>query len=400
MNQAMLSNRINRVKPSPSIAAKALVDRLRAEGRDIIDFTIGEPDLPTPAYIVDAAIKALDRGETKYTASSGIAPLRQAIADSLRRDSSLEYRPENVVVGGGGKHVLFNALTVTLNPGDEVIIPAPFWVSYPDMVALNDGVPVIVTCEEADGFKLQPEALEAAITPKTKWLFLNTPNNPTGVVYTREELERIGAVLERHPHVWLLSDEIYEHFVFGGRTHVSPIAAIPCVAERHLLVSGVSKGYAMTGWRIGYGAGPRPLIDAIGKLITQSTTCPSSISQAAAVAAFAGPRPDEISRIFAERAELVAFLLRDAKGLTVSVPQGAFYLFPSVRDLIGKKTPDGKAIRTDLDVVQFLVEHAGVATLDGTAYGLSPYLRLSFATSNDAIVEGCNRIVRACADLR
>ncbi|WP_258194899.1 pyridoxal phosphate-dependent aminotransferase [Paraburkholderia sp. BL18I3N2] len=396
----MLSNRINRVKPSPSIAAKALVDRLRAEGRDIIDFTIGEPDLPTPAYIVDAAIKALDRGETKYTASSGIAPLRQAIADSLRRDSSLEYRPENVVVGGGGKHVLFNALTVTLNPGDEVIIPAPFWVSYPDMVALNDGVPVIVTCEEADGFKLQPEALEAAITPKTKWLFLNTPNNPTGVVYTREELERIGAVLERHPHVWLLSDEIYEHFVFGGRTHVSPIAAIPCVAERHLLVSGVSKGYAMTGWRIGYGAGPRPLIDAIGKLITQSTTCPSSISQAAAVAAFAGPRPDEISRIFAERAELVAFLLRDAKGLTVSVPQGAFYLFPSVRDLIGKKTPDGKAIRTDLDVVQFLVEHAGVATLDGTAYGLSPYLRLSFATSNDAIVEGCNRIVRACADLR
>ncbi|CAB3737388.1 Aspartate/prephenate aminotransferase [Paraburkholderia rhynchosiae] len=400
MNQAMLSNRINRVKPSPSIAAKALVDRLRAEGRDIIDFTIGEPDLPTPAYIVDAAIKALDRGETKYTASSGIAPLRQAIADSLRRDSSLEYRPENVVVGGGGKHVLFNALTVTLNPGDEVIIPAPFWVSYPDMVALNDGVPVIVTCEEADGFKLQPEALEAAITPKTKWLFLNTPNNPTGVVYAREELERIGAVLERHPHVWLLSDEIYEHFVFGGRTHVSPIAAIPCVAERHLLVSGVSKGYAMTGWRIGYGAGPRPLIDAIGKLITQSTTCPSSISQAAAVAAFAGPRPDEISRIFAERAELVAFLLRDAKGITVSVPQGAFYLFPSVRDLIGKKTPDGKAIRTDLDVVQYLVEHAGVATLDGTAYGLSPYLRLSFATSNDAIVEGCNRIVRACADLR
>ncbi|WP_244201431.1 pyridoxal phosphate-dependent aminotransferase [Paraburkholderia rhynchosiae] len=396
----MLSNRINRVKPSPSIAAKALVDRLRAEGRDIIDFTIGEPDLPTPAYIVDAAIKALDRGETKYTASSGIAPLRQAIADSLRRDSSLEYRPENVVVGGGGKHVLFNALTVTLNPGDEVIIPAPFWVSYPDMVALNDGVPVIVTCEEADGFKLQPEALEAAITPKTKWLFLNTPNNPTGVVYAREELERIGAVLERHPHVWLLSDEIYEHFVFGGRTHVSPIAAIPCVAERHLLVSGVSKGYAMTGWRIGYGAGPRPLIDAIGKLITQSTTCPSSISQAAAVAAFAGPRPDEISRIFAERAELVAFLLRDAKGITVSVPQGAFYLFPSVRDLIGKKTPDGKAIRTDLDVVQYLVEHAGVATLDGTAYGLSPYLRLSFATSNDAIVEGCNRIVRACADLR
>lgn len=399
---SFLSDRINRIKPSPSMAAKALVDRLRAEGRDIVDFTIGEPDLPTPPHIVEAAIAAMVDGETKYTGSNGTPALRRAISTKLLRDNNLEYAPENIVVGSGGKHIIFHALAVTLNPGDEVIIHSPYWVSYPDMVAVNEGVSVLVTGSEAEDFKLTPAALEAAITPRTKWVILNTPNNPSGAVYSEAELKALGEVLKRHPHVWVMSDEIYEHFVFDGGKHVSPVAAVPELRERSLIVNGASKGYSMTGWRLGYGAGPLALVNAISKLISQTTTCPSSISQAAAVTAFSGSQeaPQTAAKIFAARGQLMAQLLRDAPGIRVSQPRGAFYLYPSVAGLLGKTTPKGKKLESDLDVVNYFTEDAGVATLDGTAYGLSPYIRLSFATSEASIHEGCKRIIEACAALK
>ena len=398
----MLSERINRIKPSPSMAAKALVDKLRAEGRNIIDFTIGEPDLPTPQHIVDAAVVALRAGETRYTASSGTPALRKAIATKLARDNGLTYAPENIVVGSGGKHVIFHAFAVTLNPGDEVIVHAPYWVSYPDMVVVNDGTPVIIAGDEASGFKLSPAQLEAAITPRTKWLILNTPNNPTGAVYTEDELIALGKVLERHPHVWVMSDEIYEHFVYDGAKHVSPVLAIPAIKDRSLVINGASKGYSMTGWRLGYGAGPTALINAISKLISQPTTCPSSISQAAAVAAFLGSQdsPHNAGRVFQQRGKLMADLLKDARGISVRPPRGAFYLYPSVAGLIGKTTPAGQVLKSDLDVVNYFTESAGVATLDGSAYGVGPHLRFSFATAELAIREGCSRIVEACLALK
>ena len=383
------------------MAAKALVDKLRADGRDIVDFTIGEPDLNTPDHIVEAAIAALRNGETKYTGSNGTPALRRAIAEKLARDNHLSFAPENVVVGSGGKHIIFHALAVTLNAGDEVIIHAPYWVSYPHMVVVNDGVPVIVQGSEADGFKLTPAALEAAITPRTKWLILNSPNNPTGAVYTAEELAALGAVLQRHPHVWVMSDEIYEHFAYGGARHVSALEAMPGVADRCLIVNGASKGYCMTGFRIGFGAGPVKLINAISKLISQTTTCPSAISQAAAIAAFLGTQeaPREAARVFAARGRLMAELLSRAQGVAVHAPRGAFYLYPSVAGLLGKTTPAGVVLDTDQDVVRYFIEAAGVATLDGSVYGVSPYLRLSFATSEQQIREGCRRIVEACAAL-
>jgi aspartate aminotransferase len=397
-----LSERITRIKPSPSMAAKALVDKLRAEGRDIIDFTIGEPDLPTPAHVITAAADAMQRGETRYTGASGTPLLRKTIVEKLRRDNGLEYGPENIVVGSGGKHVIFHAFAVSLNPGDEVIIHAPYWVSYPDMVVVNDGVPVIVAGTEQEGFKLTAESLEAAITPRTKWLVLNTPNNPTGAVYTEGELAALGTVLDRHPHVWVMSDEIYEHFVYNDATHVSPVKAIPAIKDRSLVINGASKGYSMTGFRLGFGAGPAALVNAITKLITQTTTCPSSVSQAAAVAAFGGSqeKPREHGHIFEARGKLMAELLGDVPGISVKAPQGAFYLYPCVAGLIGKLTPSGQTLNSDLEVVQFLIEAAGVATLDGSAYGVAPYLRFSFATSEQNIREGCNRIRRACSELR
>ncbi|WP_234775611.1 aminotransferase class I/II-fold pyridoxal phosphate-dependent enzyme [Paraburkholderia tropica] len=396
-----LSDRINRIKPSPSMAAKALVDKLRAEGRDIVDFTIGEPDLKTPDNVLEAAITALRNGETKYTGSNGTPRLRKAIADKLARDNQLSYTPENVVVGSGGKHIIFHALAVTLNPGDEVIIHAPYWVSYPDMVVVNDGVPVIVQGSEAEGFKLSPAALEAAITPRTKWLILNSPNNPTGAVYTAGELAALGEVLKRHPHVWLMSDEIYEHFVYDGAHHVSAVQAIPAIAGRCLVVNGASKGYSMTGFRVGFGAGPLTLVNAIAKLISQTTTCPSSISQAAAIEAFSGSQdaPRAAARSYAARGKLMAELLGNARRLAVHAPRGAFYLYPCVAGLIGRTTPAGDVLTSDVDVVRYFTECAGVATLDGSAYGVSPYLRLSFATSEQNIREGCRRIVEACAAL-
>lgn len=397
-----LSERLNRIKPSASIAAKALVDRLRAEGRDIIDFTIGEPDLPTPANVIEAAIAAMREGQTRYTAANGTPLLRKTVVEKLARDNDLHYKPENVVVGSGGKNIIFLALAATLNPGDEVIVHAPYWVSYPDMVVVNDGVPVVVTSDASSEFKLSPDQLEAAITPRTKWLILNTPNNPTGAVYSRSELLELGKVLERHPHVWVMSDEIYEHFVFNGAKHVSPVAASPFLQARALIVSGASKGYSMTGWRLGYGAGPVQLVNAITKLITQTTTCPSAISQAAAVEAFGGPQdaPHHAGKVFQQRGRLMRELLKAARGFDVGEVTGAFYLYPSVAGLIGAVTPAGDRLSSDVDVVKYLIEEAQVATLDGSAYGLSPHLRFSFATSEEAIREGCGRIVRACGALR
>ncbi|WP_347554136.1 aminotransferase class I/II-fold pyridoxal phosphate-dependent enzyme [Robbsia sp. KACC 23696] len=399
---AFLSHRITAIKSSPSMAAKALVDQLRAEGRDIIDFTIGEPDLPTPQPIVDAAIAAMRAGETKYTGASGTPALRNAIVTKLRRDNGLTYDANEIVVGNGGKHIIFDALAVTLNPGDEVIIHAPYWLSYPDMVKVNEGVPVIVTGSEEDAFKLLPAQLEAAITARTKWLILNTPNNPTGTVYSEDELRALGAVLARHPHVWVMSDEIYEHFVFDGQRHVSPIAAMPSLKGRSLIINGASKGYAMTGWRIGYGAGPIALIQAITKLISQTTTCPNAVAQAAAVAAFGGSQeaPRQAAALYEGRARLMADLLAEAQGIAIGRPKGAFYHFPCVRDLIGKRTPEGRLLETDGDIVQYFTECAGVATLEGSVYGVGPYLRLSFATSDAAIREGCRRLVVACNALR
>ncbi|KQT11565.1 pyridoxal phosphate-dependent aminotransferase [Ramlibacter sp. Leaf400] len=393
----LLATRLDSVKPSPSMAAKSHVDALRAAGRTIIDFTIGEPDFPTPAHIVSAGVDALTSGKTRYTGSAGIAPLRKAIAAKLARENGLAYTPEQVVVGSGAKHVIFNALAATLNEGDEVIVPAPFWVSYPDMVALHGGRPVIVTADERTGFKLVPQALEGAITPRTRWLILNSPNNPTGAVYSGQELKALCEVLLRHPHVWLMTDEIYEHFVFGGVRHVSPVALVPELASRTLVVNGMSKAYAMTGWRIGYGAGPLPLVKAMTLLLTQSTSCAASMSQVAAVTALEGPQEcvAEARQLFEARRDRMVELLNRVPGIQCALPDGAFYVFASVAGLIGATTPAGKTLASDVDVMMYFTDVAGVAAIDGTSYGLPNHLRLSFATSIDQIEAGCAVLARA-----
>jgi aspartate aminotransferase len=384
------------------MAAKARVDALRAEGRDIADFTIGEPDFPTPPHIVQAGIDALMAGHTRYTAATGTPALRRAIADKLLRENSLSCGVEQIVVGIGAKHIIYNAFAASLNPGDEVIIPTPFWVSYPDMVAINGGTPVIVGCDERSGFKLSAAALERSITPRTRWLVLNTPNNPSGAVYTASELQALCQVLMRHPQVWVMTDEIYEHFVYRGARHVSPLQVEPALAERTLVINGVSKAYAMTGWRIGYGAGPRALMQAIGLLITQSTTCASGISQAAAAAALSGPQQcvAEGAALFAQRCERIVALVNAIDGMRTTAPDGAFYIFPSVQGLLGKRTPQGKVLADDVDVMMYFLEQAGVATIDGTSYGQPGYLRISFATSMERIEEGCARIAVAVAALK
>lgn len=397
----LFAQRLDGVKPSPSMAAKTRVDAMRAAGRRIIDFTIGEPDFPTPRHIVEGGVAALMAGQTRYTASSGTPALRQAIADKLQRENALPYKPENIAVGNGAKHIIYNAFAATLNEGDEVIVPAPYWVSYPDMVALHGGRPVVVSSTVHEGFKLTPAALEAAITPRTRWLVLNTPNNPTGAVYTREELVALGEILKRHPHVWLLTDEIYEHFVYGGATHVSPLNVVPELAERTLVINGVSKAYAMTGWRIGYGAGPVSLIKAITMLLSQSTSCPSSMSQAAAVIALDGPQETvaEAAALFGRRRDRLVELLQQVPGFSCAPPDGAFYVFPSVLGLIGRSTPAGKILHSDIDVAQYLLEHASVAAIDGTSYGMPNHLRMSFATGIDVIEQGCSFLQDAVRDL-
>lgn len=402
MSNKFLSERVLSIAPSPSVAANALVAQLRAEGRDIVNFTVGEPDLDTPAHIVEAARKAMETGDTHYTSTLGTPALRSAIVTKLARDNGLQYTLDEVVAGTGGKQVIFEALAATLNPNDEVIVHTPYWVSYPDITKLNGGRPVVIHGTEKNGFKLTPDELQKAITPRTKWVILNSPNNPSGAVYGAAELKALAQVLSVHPHVLIMADEIYEHFVYGDEPYLSFPAAAPDLKDRILIINGASKGYAMTGWRLGFGAGPKWLIAAIGKLLSQSTTCPSSISQAAAVAAFAGDQTPvkAMASLYRSRRDIMLIALEGVKGLTYTVPEGAFYLFVNVQGLLGKTTPDGKLLNTDVDVVKYWLEEAGVATVVGEAYGISPYVRLSFASNEAVIQEGCARIRRACESLR
>ncbi|QKD19622.1 pyridoxal phosphate-dependent aminotransferase [Mesorhizobium sp. NZP2077] len=396
-----ISDRAAALKPSASIAAKKMVSELQAAGHRIIDFTIGEPDIATPSYIIDGALRAMRGGDTHYTASAGTYTLRAAIADSLVRGKRIPCRAENVAVGCGAKQLIFEAFASTLNAGDEVIIPAPYWVSYPDIASLHGGRPVIVTCGEDVDFKLTAAALEAAVTPKTRWFVLNSPNNPTGAVYSAQELSELGEVLRRNPHVWVMTDEIYEYLCYEGSRAPSLIEVAPFLFQRALIINGMSKAYAMTGWRVGYAAGPKELIDVIVKLIGQSTTCASSISQAAAVAALTGDQScvAAAADMYCARRDRMVEILSDAPGLKTLPPAGAFYLYISVAELIGRRTPGGKEITTDLDVSLYFLEWAKVAVLDGSAYGLSPYLRVSFAASMEAVEEGGEAIVDACRAL-
>ena len=399
---AFLSDTLSRVKPSPTIAVSNLAAELKAQGKDVIGLGAGEPDFDTPQNIKDAAKAAIDAGRTKYTAVDGIAELKQAICKKFERENGLTYKPSQVSVGTGGKQILYNALMATLNPGDEVIIPAPYWVSYPDMVLLAGGTPVIATATIETNFKLTPEALEAAITPKTKWFIFNSPSNPTGAGYTRAELKALTDVLLRHPHVWIMSDDMYEHLVFDGFEFCTPAEVEPALYERTLTCNGVSKAYAMTGWRIGYAAGPENLIGAMRKIQSQSTSNPSSVSQWAAVEALNGPQDflaDNVA-LFLRRRNLVVEMLNAAEGITCPTPDGAFYVYPSIAGCIGKTSPDGKKIDTDEDFATALLEEEGVAVVFGGAFGLSPNFRVSYATSDENLREACSRIQRFCAGLK
>jgi aspartate aminotransferase len=397
----IVASRLGLVKPSASIAAKARADAMRAAGREIIDFTVGEPDFPTPAHIIEAGVQALRHGYTRYVSSAGIPALRRAVVDKLERENGLRYEPSQVVVGCGAKHIIFSAFTASLNKGDEVIVPAPYWVSYPEMALINGGVPVIVDCGANDGFKLTAASLEAAITPATRWLVLNSPNNPTGAVYSAAELKALGDVLLRHPQVWVLTDEIYEHFIYGDSRHLSLLNITPALTDRTLVINGVSKAYAMTGWRIGYGVGPADLIDAITLLITQSTTCATAAAQAAAAAALNGPQAcvREAAGFFEQRRNHMVARLGSIDGIQCDIPPGAFYVFASVQGLIGKVTAEGRRLESDLDVAAYFREEGGVVTIDGASYGLSPYLRFSFATAQTEIERGCSAIASAVARL-
>lgn len=399
---AFLSDTLSRVKPSPTIAVSNLAAELKAQGKDVIGLGAGEPDFDTPQNIKDAAKAAIDAGRTKYTAVDGIAELKQAICKKFERENGLSYKPSQVSVGTGGKQILYNALMATLNPGDEVIIPAPYWVSYPDMVLLAGGTPVIATATIETNFKLTPEALEAAITPKTKWFIFNSPSNPTGAGYTRAELKALTDVLLRHSHVWIMSDDMYEHLVFDGFEFCTPTEVEPALYERTLTCNGVSKAYAMTGWRIGYAAGPENLIGAMRKIQSQSTSNPSSVSQWAAVEALNGPQDflaDNVA-LFLRRRNLVVEMLNAAEGITCPTPDGAFYVYPSIAGCIGKTSPAGKKIDTDEDFATALLEEEGVAVVFGGAFGLSPNFRVSYATSDENLREACSRIQRFCAGLK
>ncbi|MCH7958216.1 MAG: pyridoxal phosphate-dependent aminotransferase, partial [Proteobacteria bacterium] len=361
----------------------------------------GEPDFDTPAHIIEAAKAAMDRGETRYTPVAGTPELRQAICDKFKRENGLDYTPDQITVGCGGKQIIFNAFMATLDAGDEVIIPAPYWVSYPDIALLAEGKPVVVPCPVEGGFRMRPEDLERAITPKTKWLILNSPSNPSGAAYTAAETKALTDVLMKHPHVWVLTDDIYEHIVYDGFTFVTPAQVEPGLMDRTLTLNGVSKAYCMTGWRVGYAGGPVDLIKAMNKVQSQSTTHTSSISQAAAVAALNGPT-DFLARnasIFEERRDLVVGMLNQAKGLSCPTPEGAFYVYPSCAGAIGGTTPDGKTIATDDDFVSHLLDGEGVAVVQGAAFGLSPHFRVSYATSTEVLEEACARIQRFCAAL-
>ncbi|AEK54801.1 MULTISPECIES: pyridoxal phosphate-dependent aminotransferase [Brucella] len=399
---AFLADALSRVKPSATIAVSQKARELKAKGKDVIVLGAGEPDFDTPENIKQAAIAAINRGETKYTPVSGIPQLRQAIVSKFKRENGLDYKPEQTIVGTGGKQILFNAFMATLNPGDEVIIPAPYWVSYPEMVAINGGTPVFVDTKIEDNFKLTAADLEKAITPKTKWLIFNSPSNPTGAAYTQAELKSLTDVLVRHPHVWILTDDMYEHLVYGNFVFTTPAQVEPSLYDRTLTMNGVSKAYAMTGWRIGYAAGPIELIKAMDMIQGQQTSGACSIAQWAAVEALNGTQ-DFIpanKKIFQARRDLVVSMLNQATGLQCPTPEGAFYVYPSCAGLIGKKTEAGKVIETDKDFVTELLETEGVAVVHGSAFGLGPNFRISYATSDELLEKACIRIQRFCASLR
>ncbi|MCY0096135.1 pyridoxal phosphate-dependent aminotransferase [Hoeflea ulvae] len=399
---AFLANALSRVKPSATIAVSQKARELKAKGRDVIGLGAGEPDFDTPDNIKAAAIDAINRGETKYTPVSGIPELRKAIAAKFKRENNLDYDWQQTIVGTGGKQILFNAFMATLNPGDEVIIPAPYWVSYPEMVAICGGTSVPVATTIENGFKLAPADLEAAITPKTKWLMFNSPSNPSGAAYTEAELKALTEVLLRHPHVWILSDDMYEHLTYGDFVFTTPAQIEPALMDRTLTMNGVSKAYAMTGWRIGYAAGPLELIKAMDMIQGQQTSGACSIAQWAALEALNGTQDfiPKNKEIFRGRRDLVVSMLNQAKGIQCPVPEGAFYVYPSCADLIGKTAPSGKVIESDEDFVTELLETEGVAVVHGTAFGQGPNFRISYATSEALLEEACNRIQRFCAALR
>lgn len=399
---SILASSLSRIKPSPTIAVTAKARELKAAGKDVIGLGAGEPDFDTPDNIKEAAIAAIRNGETKYTDVDGTPALKQAIVAKFRRENGLNYETTQVTVGTGGKQILYNALMATMNPGDEVLIPAPYWVSYPDMVLLAGGEPTFASAGANEGFKLRPEVLEAAITPKTKWVIMNSPSNPSGAGYTRAELAALGEVLKRHPHVWVMTDDMYEHLVYDDFEFTTIAEVVPELKDRTLTVNGVSKAYAMTGWRIGYAAGPVELIRAMGKIQSQSTSNPSSVSQAAAVEALNGPQDfiEERRKVFQERRNLVVRMLNAAEGLHCPTPEGAFYVYPSVAETLGKTTPEGKTITNDEDFVVGLLEAEGVAAVHGEAFGLSPHFRISYATSTEVLEDACTRIQRFCASLR
>ena len=393
---------LRRIKPSATLAADAKARELRAAGRNIISLAAGEPDFDTPENIKEAAIKAIRDGKTKYTNVDGVPELKAAICAKFERENGLSYKPTQVNVSPGGKPVIYNAMVASLNPGDEVIIPAPYWVSYPDMVLLAGGEPVRVLTTAEDGFKVRPAALEAAITPRTKWIILNSPSNPSGAAYTKAELRALADVLLRHPQVWILTDDMYEHLIFGDFEYWTIAQVEPGLYDRTLTMNGVSKAYAMTGWRIGYAAGPEPLIRAMAKVMSQSTSNPSSISQWAAVEALNGTqdfiKPN--AKLFEGRRDLVVSMLNQASGLKCPTPEGAFYVYPSCAGLIGKTAPSGKVIASDADFATELLDAEGVAVVHGEAFGLSPFFRISYATANAVLEDACTRIQRFCGGLK
>ena len=400
---ALLKDSLSRIKPSATMAVTDKARALKAAGRDVIGLGAGEPDFDTPDNIKKAAIKAIESGRaSKYTAVEGLAELKQAVVDKFKRENNLDYKPNQIIISTGGKQVLYNALMVTLNPGDEVIIPAPYWVSYPDMVLLAGGEPVIVPTRMEDGFKMKPEALERAITPRTKWIIFNSPSNPTGAAYTKAELKVVTDVLMRHPHVWIMTDDMYEHLVYDDFQFATPAEIEPNLYERTLTVNGVSKAYCMTGWRIGYAGGRADLIKAMSMLQSQSTSNPVAVSQWASVEALNGPQ-DFIAKhnaIFKERRDLCVSMLNQSNGLKCPKPEGAFYVYPSCAGAMGKTTPSGKKLATDEDFVTELLEAEGVAVVQGTPFGFGPAFRISYATKTEDLEEACRRIQRFCGNLK
>jgi aspartate aminotransferase len=400
-SSSFFAQRLNKVKPSPTLAVTRLALELKASGKDVIGLGAGEPDFDTPDFIKEGALGAMKRGDTKYTAVDGTPALKQAICTKFQKENGLTYKPSQISVGTGGKQVIFNAIMATVSPGDEVIIPAPYWVSYPDMVNLAEGTPVFIATRPEDGFKLRPQDLEKVITPKSKWIILNSPSNPTGAAYTKAELRALADVFLRHPQLWIMTDDMYEHLVYDNFEFTTIAQIEPKLYDRTLTVNGVSKAYNMTGWRIGYAGGPEALIKKMGEIQGHSTSNPSSISQAAAVAALTGPQEFMAKQleVFRQRRDLVVSMLNEADGIACAKPEGAFYVYPSCAGAIGRKTPEGKAINSDDDFATYLLESEGVAVVPGSGFGLSPYFRISYATSTEALEEACKRIQRACGRL-